>query len=94
MKVVIENPTAEVRSFPVKESETKRWYVKEQPALLFKDGEKYPEKYNHILAFTQNESEANQAKPLPAGEYSLAEAAYYVNNRNNLATNTQRLAAL
>lgn len=65
------------------------FFTREQKALLFKDGEKYPDKFVHRLAFTENRMERDNSKPIPAGEYSIHPNSFTIDNFGGL-----RLGAL
>lgn len=51
-----------------------------QPALLWKDGDKYPDKFEYRLYFGTDVNKANAAQPMPVGSYRLRESAFGVDN--------------
>jgi hypothetical protein len=62
-----------------------------QPALLFRDGEKYPDKFNYRLYFGTDLNKANAAQPMPVGKYELKETAYGVDQFKNINTDYSEL---
>ncbi len=91
MKIVIENQTKEVASVPKRNDDSKRWHIATQKALLFKNGESYPDKFELTLRITENESEANAINPFPVGEYTFSEDAYVIDRRNNISLDPLKL---
>ena len=57
-------------------------FVATQNALLFRDGEKYPDKFEYRLYRGKDKNQADVAQPMPAGKYSLKETAFGVSYNN------------
>jgi len=56
------------------------YQVVTQPALLWKDGEKYPDKFDFRLYFGTDVNKANAVQPMPPGNYRLKESAFGLDN--------------
>lgn len=93
MNVEIENPTKIQSSFAKKDG-TGFWYTSSQEALLFKEGMKYPDKFELQLSFSDSEQDSNNSKPFPAGKYELHESAFYIDNRDHLQINAEKLVLI
>jgi hypothetical protein len=91
MHIQIEEQTINSRDFPHQRSSTGRYYVVSQPALMFKDGQKYPDKFPLDLIFTENKAEADNCKALPPGRYHLSEDAFYIDRNQRPQCNFSRL---
>lgn len=94
MHILIESQIKNTRAFPNNRStspETANWHVAEQPALLFKEDSKYPDKFQLTLSFSTNESDANKVQPFKPGIYDLSDEAFTVNNNNQLVVNATKL---
>ncbi len=59
-------------------------FTRVQPALLWKEGENYPDKIIVPLSFTQNQTERDTTTPKEIGHYKLADLSYYTDNFGNL----------
>jgi hypothetical protein len=99
MHIEIETPTVENNNFPNNNRTGEQWYVVAQEALLFREGEKYPDKFVINLYFQSHKTmEAGLTAqksivPLKAGKYTLEDKAFYVNNRSQLTLDVLRLKA-
>jgi len=98
MIIEIEKEIKELNSFPNKRGDasqgTDTWYTASQPALMFKDGSKYPDKFSINLAFSTKESDSDKAQPHPPGKYQLSEEAFYIDNNGRPACNFSRIEPL
>ncbi|NQY27806.1 MAG: hypothetical protein HRT92_11630 [Piscirickettsiaceae bacterium] len=83
MHVEFEIASKIVVSRPNRNNPDARWYIAEQPALMFKKGSKYPDKFDLTLMVTSDEREANDAKPFALGSYQLTEDAFTLDRNNN-----------
>jgi hypothetical protein len=94
MLISIESPTKSIRSFPNKNVENAHWYVSEQPALLFKNDSKYPDKFLITLSFSGAEKDALSSTPFPAGDYELADEAFRINRNNGIDLDLSKLTLI
>lgn len=78
----IEQPLKTVSSSKKKPPAEGNWYFVRQKALVFKDGESYPDKYNLTLLITDVEATANAHRPLETGEYVLPDHAFDFSGRS------------
>jgi len=90
MHIEIETTNLTNNNFPNNKRAGHQWYTVSQEALLFRDGEKYPDKFTINLYFQSHESaqEGNQAQQsivaFKAGKYQLEDKAFRVNQRGQL----------
>lgn len=85
IKLQIESTEIIDKDFPKKGAVIEgRWYIRNQPILLFKSGSKYPDKGYITLAFTDIENERNTAETLQKGDYELIDDAYYFDRNGNM----------
>lgn len=54
------------------------YFIRQQNALLFKEGEKYPDKFTHRLAFSDNRQKRDNSQPIPPGQYIIDEQSFYI----------------
>lgn len=94
MHIEIENTNLVKNDFPNKNNKDTRWYTANQSALLFRDGEKYPDKFDLNICFSQIQADQERAAAFKAGKYELTDAAFYINNRNQLAIDPSRLVLM
>ncbi len=94
MFIEIENNQLDYNNFPNRNNSDARWYTVSQSALLFRDGEKYPDKFELNIIFSGNQDDQKSAVAFDAGKYELDEKAFYINQRNQLALDPVRLRAL
>lgn len=65
------------------------WFMGQQDALMFLDGSRYPE---HIILnsyFSDNQQDADIAKPLPVGDYELSDNAFKVGQFKKVLCNIE-----
>lgn len=55
---------------------TKLDFTASQPALLWVEGEKYPDKFDYRLYRGENKDTADSIQPLPVGKYELKASAF------------------
>lgn len=92
MKLLIEQELKlPIRSFANKNNKDARWFVAEQSALMFKDGSKYPDKFNINLAFSDSEQVALNVRPFPIGAYQLDDTAFSINRNNGIDVDFSKL---
>jgi len=90
MHIEIETTNLTNNNFPNKKREGYQWYTVSQEALLFRSGEKYPDKFTINLYFQSHESaqEGNQAQQsivaFKAGKYQLEDKAFRIDQRGQL----------
>ena len=94
MRIEIEKTELTKNDFPNKNQVGERWYTASQPALLFRDGETYPDKFELSIVFSGNKSDQDRAASFKVGSYEFADKAFYINNRNQLALDSSRLVSL
>ncbi|PTB88422.1 hypothetical protein C9927_04180 [Pseudidiomarina aestuarii] len=70
------------------------FFIREQQALMFKTGQKYPDKFTLNIYFGNDEKLRNATGSLPVGRYQFAEEAFYINNNQQMALNPSRLQPL
>ena len=90
MKIEIEQQVKVTNSFAKREGNG-NWFTASQQAFWHKDGSKYPTPYELQLSFSDNEQETINAKPLASGFYELSEDAFYIDNRNHMQINAEKL---
>lgn len=91
MYIEIENTNIEKNDFPNKNDSSARWYTANQNALFFREGEKHPDKFELVLSFSSSQTEQNAAIALKPGKYTFSDSAYYIDNRNHLQLDANRL---
>ena len=60
------------------------YHIATQPALLFKDADKYPYHFALQLAFTSDEAERDSKSALGLGDYQLIDQAWSIDNFSNV----------
>lgn len=75
MHIKIDNPTKTVRSMQTRNGQR---FIAEQPALMFKEGENYPDKITITLGIEEQEHIANNKQPLDAGDYDFTDDCFNV----------------
>ena len=83
MYLEFENNTPIDNDFPNKKVEGSRWYTRSQECLLFKDGSKYPDKFELTLIFADNKTDQQSIGCFSPGRYELLESAFGFDNRRN-----------
>jgi len=70
-----------------------KWYVRNQPSLLFKSASKYPDKFLLNLSFSSSENEQKSIGGFTEGRYFLDDEAFFLDprDRNNPACNFSKL---
>jgi len=94
MFIEIENNQLDYNNFPNRNNPEGRWYTVSQSALLFREGEKYPDKFDLNIVFSGDQNDQKSAVAFEVGKYELDEKAFYINQRNQLALDPVRLRAL
>jgi len=69
--------------FPNKKIEGKRWYTRSQDCLMFKEGSKYPDKFELNLVFADNQADQQSVGCFTVGRYELLDSAHGFDNRRN-----------
>jgi hypothetical protein len=87
----IEKPVKNVRSSAKKNGAEGHWYFVTQEALLFKDGETYPDKLELTTLITDVEAVANAHQPYPVGDYVIPDHAWELRNGRNLTFDQGKL---
>jgi hypothetical protein len=65
------------------------FYFREQKALIFKDGSKYPEHFSLSLALSRSAEERNSVGAVAPGKYSVSEDAFRVDRFGRLSFELQ-----
>jgi hypothetical protein len=65
------------------------FYFREQRALIFKEGSKYPEHFSLSLALSRSPEERNSVGPVSPGKYSVSEEAFRVDRFGRLSFDLQ-----
>jgi len=77
--------------FPNNKVEGARWYTRSQSALMFKDGSKYPDKFDLNLVFSSTKADQQSVGGFAPGKYELTEDAFSFDNRRNPVVNFTKL---
>ena len=94
MHIEIENNQLDYNNFPNRNDPNARWYTVSQSALLFREGEKYPDKFDLNIVFSAQQDDQKAAVAFEVGKYELDEKAFYINQRNQLSLDPVRLRSL
>lgn len=69
--------------FPNNKVPGSRWFTRAQECLLFKEGSKYPDKFELNLAFSNNQQDQQSVSGFAPGRYELTPDAFGFDNRRN-----------
>ncbi len=61
--------------------EGSRWYTRCQECLLFKDGTRYPDKFQLTLVFSSEKNDQQSQSTFPIGKYILLDSSFGFDNR-------------
>ena len=88
MKLIIESTEIKDKDFPKKgTNDGSRWYIREQPILLFKDDSRYPDKGFIALSFTDDKLIRDSSSTLAKGEYEIKDDGFYFDKNGNMQLN-------
>ena len=97
MHIEIESTDLDYNSFPNKRTPNASWFTVVQNALLFRSGEKYPDKFHINLYFQSHDEMADGTTAqksiiaIKAGKYQLEDKAFRIDQRNQLQLDVMRL---
>ena len=100
MHIEIENTNLDFNHFPNKRNNKEQWFTVVQGALLFRDGEKYPDKFDINLYFQSHQelsdgsTAQNSIVAIKAGKYQLEDKAFRIDQHNQLEIDVLRLKAI
>jgi len=101
MHIEIESTNLDKNNFNNKNRVGEVWYTVTQSALLFREGEKYPDKFEINLYFESHDlisgtglQTQSAIVPIKAGKYHLNDKAFYINQRNQLMIDSTRLKSI
>ena len=94
MHIKFEEESREVVQRPNRNNTALPWFIAQQPALLFTDNSKYPDKFFLTLSVSNQQADAVNAKPFPAGDYGLTEQAFRVNRNRSAEVDFTKIVPL
>jgi hypothetical protein len=65
------------------------FYTREQNALMFVEGSKYPHHFQIRLAFEQDQAKRNGVGPIAKGKYALTDEAFYIDRFGAVSVNIE-----
>ena len=94
MHIQFEVSTKTVVSRPNRNNPNARWYIAEQPAIMFKEDSKYPDKFDLTLAVSDSEQEANNSQPFAVGSYVITDDSFGLDRNGNPQVDFSKLTPM